>query len=272
MALNSAVTLAVLAIGVLFARPNRGLMAVVCHRESGGVMSRRMLPALILAPATFAWLAAAGERVGLFEASIGVSLFVVSTIVFFTTLIWWNANSLNQIDAERTRAQQELNRKGAILKSVLNSMGDGVVVADRDGRFLIFNPVAERILGLGAIDVPPAEWTSQYGLFSPESGEPLKVDEIPLYRAIRGESTNQKELLIKSPHLSEDVTITVTGRPLKGEDEIEGGVVVFQDTTQPPTQAGRRRPSSRGTMKRMPPIRAKSEFLANMEPRKSALR
>ncbi len=261
MALNSAATLAVLAIGILLARPDRGLMAVASHSESGGTMARRLLPASILAPGVFAWLATAGQRVGFFEPAFGISLFVVSTIVLFSSLIWWNARSLNRIDTERSRVQKELQRNAAILKSVLNSMGDGVVVADRDGRFLIFNPVAERILGLGATDAPPAEWTSRYGLFSPESGEPLKIEEIPLVRAIRGESTDQEELLIKSPRLPDGVHISVTGRPLKGDEGIEGGVVVFQDTTQ------RRRAAEairRARDEADAANRAKSEFLANM--------
>ncbi len=261
MALNSAVTLALLATGLLLARPDCGLMAVVCHRESGGVMARKLLPASILAPAALAWLASAGQHAEFFGPSFGVSLFVVSTIVLFTTLIWWNARSLNRIDAEKTLAQKDLGRKSAILESVLNSMGDGVVVADRDGRFLVFNPVAERILGLGALDVPPEAWTSQYGLFSPESGEPLKLDEIPLVRAIRGESTDQRDLLIKNPQLPEGVNISVTGRPLKGDEGIEGGVVVFQDTTQ------RRRADEairRARDEADAANRAKSEFLANM--------
>lgn len=261
MALNSAISLGFLAAGLLCARPDRGLMSVICHRESGGVMARKLLPASILAPAVLAWMAASAQRADYFGASFGISLFVVSTIVLFTTLIWWNASSLNRVDAARTLAQRELSRKSAILESVLNSMGDGVVVADRDGRFLIFNPVAERILGLGAMDMPPEKWTSQYGLFSPESGQPLKVDEIPLYRAIHGESTDQRDLLIKNPKLLEGVNISVTGRPLKGDDGIEGGVVVFQDTTQ------RRRADEairRARDEADAANRAKSEFLANM--------
>jgi two-component system sensor histidine kinase/response regulator len=261
MALNSAATLALLAIGVLLIRPDRGIMAVVSHPETGGEMARRLLPASILAPAAFAWLASAGQWAGLFDPSFGISLFVVSTIVLFTTLIWWNASSLNRVDVERSRTQKELRRKGAILTSVLNSMGDGVVVADRSGQFLIFNPVAERILGLGATDAAPSEWTDQYGLFSPETGKPLQVEEIPLVRAIRGESTDQVDLLIKNPRLPDNVNISVTGRPLKGDEGIEGGVVVFQDTTQ------RRRADEalrRARDEADSANRAKSEFLANM--------
>lgn len=261
MSLNSAVSFALLAIGLLFARPDRGVMAVVSNSETGGIMARRLLPTSILAPAAFAWLASIGHQAGFFGPSFTISLFVVSTIVLFATLIWWNASSLVCVDAERTRTQRELNRQGAILKSVLKSMGDGVVVADRDGRFLLFNPVAERILGLGAIDAPPTEWTSQYGLFSAETGNPLKLDEIPLVRAIHGESTDQQELLIKNPQLPEGVHISVTGRPLKGDEGIEGGVVVFQDTTQRHLAAEailRARDEANASNL------AKSNFLANM--------
>lgn len=261
MALNSAALLGLVAIGLLLARPDCGVMAVISHSETGGVMARRLLPASILAPAAFAWLSSIGQQTGLFGPSIGNSLFVVLTTVLFTALIWSNASSLSRIDVDRSRARKELKRKGEILQSVLNSMGDGVVVADRDGRFLIFNPVAERILGLGATDTTPEQWASEYGLFSVETGNPLTQDEIPLVRAIRGESTDQVELLIKSPRLPNGVNISVTGRPLKGDEGIEGGVVVFQDTTQ-------RRRAAEAIRKARDDAdaanRAKSEFLANM--------
>ena len=36
-------------------------------------------------------------------------------------------------------------------------MADGVAVADEHGKFLLFNPAAERILGFGPLDVTPEE-------------------------------------------------------------------------------------------------------------------
>ena len=233
----------------------------VDHRLIVGMWVTARVAATAVVAVAVLMLAGWVFNIEMLRTSIGASLFVISTIVLFTTLIWWNASSFNRIEADRSRAQRELQQKTAILKSVLHSMGDGVVVADRDGRFLIFNPVAERILGLGATDAPPEEWTSRYGLFSPETGEPLQLDQIPLVRAIRGESTDQQELLIKSPKLPEGVYISVTGRPLQGDEGIEGGVVVFQDTTQ------RRRAAEairRARDEADAANRAKSEFLANM--------
>ena len=47
-----------------------------------------------------------------------------------------------------------------MLQSVLDSMSEGLVVADENGKFIIWNPAAERIVGLGAADVPSGEWNN----------------------------------------------------------------------------------------------------------------
>ncbi len=42
----------------------------------------------------------------------------------------------------------------SILEAVLESMGEGLVVADADGRFRVFNPMAQQLLGIGSSDIP----------------------------------------------------------------------------------------------------------------------
>ncbi len=42
---------------------------------------------------------------------------------------------------ERKRAAEELSRTNEILQSILANMGDAVIVADKDGKFLVFNPM-----------------------------------------------------------------------------------------------------------------------------------
>src|SRR4051794_14891279 len=107
MALNSAIGFAVLSIGILHARPRRGLMAAVTSRGAGGAMARRLLPAAIVIPAAVGW---AGwllvQRGGVADPVMGLSLFVVANIVIFTALIWWNAASLNRMDRKRRRAER----------------------------------------------------------------------------------------------------------------------------------------------------------------------
>ena len=139
-----------------------------------------------------------------------------------------------------------------------------MVVADRDGRFLIFNPVAESESWVWGQPTPhPRNGQASTDCFPSNPAEPLKLDEIPLVPCHpRGIGrANQQEMLIKNPQLPEAVYISVTGRPLKGRPWNRRGVVVFQDTTQ------RRRVSEalhRARDEADAANRAKSEFLANM--------
>src|SRR5262245_4077442 len=65
--------------------------------------------------------------------------------------------------AELARSEEALRLQTGILNSILQSLSDGVVVADETGRFILFNSAAERILGIGATDATPDKWTERYG-------------------------------------------------------------------------------------------------------------
>jgi two-component system NtrC family sensor kinase len=141
--------------------------------------------------------------------------------------------SLEQHAHELARSESALREQTQILQSVLDGMGDGVVVADSNARFLVFNPAAERILGHGRIDSPPQDWSRLYEVFLPDRVTPYPAEELPLMQAIRGDSVDQAELYIAYPSRDDGTWILVSGRPLRGEQgELKGGVVVFHDITR----------------------------------------
>ena len=133
---------------------------------------------------------------------------------------------------ELTRSEQALQTQTALLQSVLDSMGEGLVAADEHGEFTLWNSAAERILGLGAAKIPSREWTGHYGLFLSDTLTPFPPEQLPLARAIRGES-NTAEVFVRNPTLVDSVWIEASGHPLKGADGTHhGGVVAFRDITQ----------------------------------------
>jgi PAS domain S-box-containing protein len=141
--------------------------------------------------------------------------------------------SLEQHAQELARSESALREQTRILQSVLDRMGDGVIVADANARFLVFNPAAERILGHGRIDSPPQEWSRLYEVFLPDRVTPCPTEDLPLMRAIRGESVDQAEFYIAYPSREDGTWILVNGRPLRDEHgELRGGVVVFHDITR----------------------------------------
>jgi PAS domain S-box-containing protein len=139
---------------------------------------------------------------------------------------------LHHSSHELQRSQQSLLEQKRVLDSILNSMGDGVVMADQEGRFLVFNPAAKKILGVGATQTKPEEWSRTYGIYSVADGRPLPAEQLPLALAIRGQSCDQMELLVRNPQVPAGAYLSVTGRPLGNAHERMGGVVVFQDITQ----------------------------------------
>src|SRR5262245_48689208 len=97
-----------------------------------------------------------------------------------------------------------------LLPLILDNMGDGLVVADEHGKLVLFNPAAERILGLGVTDAPIDEWSKRYGVFHPITGREYPPHDLPLARALRGEEANQVELYIRHPDLPRGAHISVT--------------------------------------------------------------
>jgi signal transduction histidine kinase len=133
---------------------------------------------------------------------------------------------------EKKLAEKETRRQKNLLQLILESMGDGVVVADENGKFLLFNDSAEKLLGLGATDTTPDEWIDRYGLYHPDTVTRCVPSEVPLARAIQGQSFDSTELFVRNSNNADGVLISITGRPLKDENgNLRGGVVVFHDIT-----------------------------------------
>lgn len=125
-----------------------------------------------------------------------------------------------------------LKSQTRILQSILDSMGDSVIVADENGKVLFFNPEAEGLIDI-AMGTTLSELPEQYGLFLPDTITPFPSDEFPLTRAIHGEFSDNVEMFIRNEKVPQGVYIEVAGRPLQDESgKQRGGVIVFRDVTE----------------------------------------
>ena len=127
---------------------------------------------------------------------------------------------------------EELRSQLRIQRSILDSMGDGVFVADAQGKLSLVNPAGERIVGVGFTSAAPGEWSQRYGLYLPDQTTPYPAAELPLARAIRGESCDDVELFAANPMLEEGRWLSVSARPLTDDaGVVRGGVAVVCDVT-----------------------------------------
>ncbi|HJQ53497.1 MAG TPA: HAMP domain-containing sensor histidine kinase [Gemmatimonadaceae bacterium] len=101
MALPTSIGLLILGVGILVAVRDRGVAVLLLDEGPAGVLTRRLLPAALLAPILLGVIRILGESAGLYESEFGISLFAVMCILIFVGLVLWSARVLRNTDKER---------------------------------------------------------------------------------------------------------------------------------------------------------------------------
>ena len=143
-----------------------------------------------------------------------------------------DVTAIKEAESQLQHTAARLQTQTHAMETIFNSISDGVVAADAEGNFTIFNPSAERIVGIGSTDTGPDEWAGRYGIFFADRETPIPTEELPLVLAIHGKSCDEVEMFIRNPRVPDGVYISVSGRPLLDDSgRTEGGVIVFRDVT-----------------------------------------
>ncbi|MYB63898.1 PAS domain S-box protein [Candidatus Poribacteria bacterium] len=170
---------------------------------------------------------------GVFINVSGRPLYDEDNTLIGGVIVMRDTTELERVTQQLETTVNELQKQNMLMDTVFNSIGDGVIVANKEGKFLFFNPIAQEIVGKGPIDSPPEEWSRIYGTFYPDKVTPFPSTELPLYKATQGEIADNIEVFIRSENRPDGVFINVNGRPLYDEaGSLVGGVVIFHDVTQ----------------------------------------
>jgi diguanylate cyclase (GGDEF)-like protein len=128
--------------------------------------------------------------------------------------------------------EDQLRKNALMFTSVLNSLTEGIIVADEAGTYLYFNSSAERLLGIGMTQENTTLWSDTYGFFRADKISPLPAEEMPLAKAVRGLTTDQMELFVRNAAIPQGAMLVMNGNPLHDEDgRIRGGIITFRNIT-----------------------------------------
>ncbi len=118
------------------------------------------------------------------------------------------------------------------LNTVVNSIAEGVVLCDSKGRLVLANEAAMSLLSLESVpyDQPLSEMPDFYSIRDLE-GRPLPVEQLPMARALSGETFHDYRVLLHGVS-GDNSVMSFSGAPAVADNRtIEGAVVVFRDIT-----------------------------------------
>jgi diguanylate cyclase (GGDEF)-like protein/PAS domain S-box-containing protein len=132
---------------------------------------------------------------------------------------------------ESRRAAYALRQEEEFLRVLLDTLDEGIVACDAQGRLTIFNPAARRLHGLEP-DVEPIGRVPSSRMLRHPDGSPIDPEESPLLLAMAGERLHNVEILL-APHDGEQRKVSVNGQALVDEDGWKlGAVVAMHDVTE----------------------------------------
>gem|GEM_PF-1127682 len=129
MALHTVLIFVLLSLAILWARPERGLLATLVSIGVGGDTLRRLLPAAIAIPVVIGWLSQEGERKGYYDTEFILSLVVALNIFVIAPLIAWNCRFLQQTDTERKATEEDLRKLTQELEARVQARTEELVKA-----------------------------------------------------------------------------------------------------------------------------------------------
>ncbi|WP_293127515.1 PAS domain-containing protein [Microcoleus sp. bin38.metabat.b11b12b14.051] len=132
----------------------------------------------------------------------------------------------------RKRAEIELQEQTKLLQVIIDSIGDGLILANQQGEFVLFNRAAVGMFGPLTNEKSSEEWSSTYGLFLADQKTLFPDEELPLARAIKGEYVNDVEVFVRREN-AESRWVSISGYPVVDiSSTITGGVIVCRDITE----------------------------------------
>lgn len=130
------------------------------------------------------------------------------------------------------RLYQDTRTERLKLNAVINSIAEGVVLCNREGRLVLANQSAMELLSVERIPAEQSlsEMPDFYAMRDLE-GETLPVEQLPLARALSGEVFHEYRLLSHGAS-GIDTVLGFSGAPVyDDENNVDGAVVIFRDVT-----------------------------------------
>ncbi len=148
MVLGTAGISLLLSMAALFAHPKEGVVAVFSRCNTGGNVTRLLLPLSFALPLVLGAIALAGQKSGLYGVEMETVILTVSHMIVFAAVILWTGCSLSRSDDRRTQDEKDLRLSEERFRNAVGHAPIGMALVDLNGKFLQVNRKLCQILGM----------------------------------------------------------------------------------------------------------------------------
>lgn len=133
---------------------------------------------------------------------------------------------------ERTQAEQSLEMDRNFLTALLESLQEGIIACDVNGRISRYNTAAARMCHGQATSDSPDAWWEHLRLIDSQTDSRLEGNNWPLARVLREGQYDAHEITLITPDDAHRV-VSISGRTIQGDDgRVLGGVISLHDITE----------------------------------------
>lgn len=234
VSLNTAISFFVLSIGIIFTQPLKSIVSLILEDNAAGILLRVLLPIALTVPIFIGWIRLKGQQAGYYPTEFGVALYTTANISIFVTITAIIARYLGKTENERRKDKENLAESEERLKTIIDNLNEGLIIADLDGNFLHFNRASQDLYGfeneedyLGNLQ----NFTNIFELYTLD-GKLLEYWDWTLPRIFRGETLKNEEFRIRRKDIDWERICSYSGKKVRDANGREIAFVTVTDITE----------------------------------------
>ncbi len=225
-----------LGIGLLLARPRDAFMAVFTSPTPGGFVSRALLLPAVSLPILLGWLVLTGAAQGLYGVSFSISLLMLSWILIFSVIVYQIGKRaeihVQALEDQKTR--EALHQSEEKLRDIIDNMAEGLIVIDVETAGLYWNRRALEMYDFEeeSDELKTFESAARTIELRTMEGELLPLEQWPVRRIMRGEELHDVELLVRHRERGWQRIYSYRGTAIRdAQENLHMGVLTIRDIT-----------------------------------------
>lgn len=138
-----------------------------------------------------------------------------------------------KLENEEKEALNRLYENEQKLNMILENISDGVIVVNTSKKVVLANYMANELFEIEDDSKISAHFSDHFKLFYPDEKTTFPLQNLPMERALIGESTDDVDVVLWNPEKNEKKRVLLSGRPLiNTENQVVAAVVTIKDISR----------------------------------------